>query len=836
MIRQATHFNLSLFKVFVIKTAMNLKSFQSKLTIALMSVVLITVGAALTLARVYFERSLERSISENFTHSARYFSLIHDHGVDEIKQKSLALSHSVRLIAALDAKRTKSLYSLVEDEFHLREGGSKTQRSVIIIDENGNALIPENRTLAHAKRLEKAFQSMPQDTLQSLTYLNIESPNGVELREYVLTRIIDPVDEYEVGGLIIGFPTEKIEKTGLFFDSRLYHFDTTSRVSLEKAITRALAKGNKFLETIIESVPYRVSLRAISDTTGNPAYLVSFYSLANAKTRRTKLTLVFLISGTGLLLFGFLMSRSMAKNLSDPITALVYGAQKITQGNLGHQLLVQRNDEIGTLTKTFNLMSVELQKNRESLLDYSKNLELKVEQRTTELRQAHETIQAMIDSVGQGFLTCDKQGQILPTFSKACITLLGDDPSLSSFPSIFGAEQEQEELRSWLEMVFDEPLPFEDIVALGPQVLPKVEDKFVTLEYHAQRDEHGTINGLVIVATDKTDARKAREEAEQERAYTRSILSIANSKAQVIEFINYTRSRLTNFANTLSANNLNRDMTHFELHTIKGGAATYGLRELATLTHELESTNTLEDLPEYIQKARQSIEQFVSRYEAILGKWVSDGEQRIELKVPELIAFREELQDPYLKKYFSEHFIAQRAEDIFMPFDTMLQSLAKELDKELNTLIVLGGDTKIDPTNITKILATFPHLLRNAVDHGIETPNERQRANKPRAGTIRIEVDSNGSSLKISVNDDGKGISAETIRAKLDDTLELNDEEVIQLVFDAGLSTQNTVNEISGRGIGMSAIKDAVDESHGNIRISSREGLGCTTVIEIPIR
>lgn len=170
----------------------------------------------------------------------------------------------------------------------------------------------------------------------------------------------------------------------------------------------------------------------------------------------------------------------------------------------------------------------------------------------------------------------------------------------------------------------------------------------------------------------------------------------------------------------------------------------------------------------------------------------------------------------------------------------MVRDLTQELGKEVE-LIVEGTETELDKTVIEKLQDPLIHLLRNAIDHGIEPPNERVSAGKSERGTIRISASHSGPKVVISVADDGRGLNLDAIlrRAKDQGLVEnhqhLSDREIYQLIFAPGFSTAHQITSISGRGVGMDVVRRAIEGLRGTIDVSSTSNCGTTFTISLPL-
>jgi two-component system chemotaxis sensor kinase CheA len=176
----------------------------------------------------------------------------------------------------------------------------------------------------------------------------------------------------------------------------------------------------------------------------------------------------------------------------------------------------------------------------------------------------------------------------------------------------------------------------------------------------------------------------------------------------------------------------------------------------------------------------------------------------------------------------------------FNSYRRLVRDLCGELGKQV-TLVTEGAETELDKTVIDRLGDPLVHLIRNCVDHGIESPEDRIAAGKPAQGTVRLSADHSGANVLLRISDDGRGLDRDALRRRavanglLAADAEIADRELYNLIFLPGFSTAREVTSVSGRGVGMDVVKRSVDELRGNIEVSSLPGQGTQFTIRLPL-
>jgi two-component system chemotaxis sensor kinase CheA len=178
--------------------------------------------------------------------------------------------------------------------------------------------------------------------------------------------------------------------------------------------------------------------------------------------------------------------------------------------------------------------------------------------------------------------------------------------------------------------------------------------------------------------------------------------------------------------------------------------------------------------------------------------------------------------------------------DTFSSFHRLVRDLSRELGKEIH-LTTSGGDTELDKNVIGLLRDPLMHIVRNAVDHGIEQPDERRANDKPVRGEIHIEAEPAGADVLIRVTDDGRGLDSERIHARaverglIPPGAHPSRQELYGLIFQPGFSTTTTATDVSGRGVGMDVVKKNVENLSGGVEIDSEVSVGTTVTLRIPL-
>ena len=224
------------------------------------------------------------------------------------------------------------------------------------------------------------------------------------------------------------------------------------------------------------------------------------------------------------------------------------------------------------------------------------------------------------------------------------------------------------------------------------------------------------------------------------------------------------------------------------------------------------------------------------RADILAGRNDSDTLHALDQAVSQLDLLVSDLQNSVMKTRM------QPIGRLFQKYPRIARDLARQLGKDVE-LALIGEETEVDKTMIEDLADPLVHLVRNAVDHGVESPAERLAAGKPAKSIVRLEARQEGDHIVLIIADDGRGMSPERIRAKAvekgiikeEDANTLDDRQSLNLIFLPGFSTMSTASAVSGRGVGMDVVKTNIQKLNGSVEIRSEPGKGSVFIISLPL-
>ncbi len=462
------------------------------------------------------------------------------------------------------------------------------------------------------------------------------------------------------------------------------------------------------------------------------------------------------------------------------------------------------------------------------LEQYSQTLEGEVAARTRE-------IQVILDNVTFGFLLIDSEMKVLSGFTESCATLLGREVKEGQcITDLLGCDEKQGAILGMgVDQIFDDFMPEELTLAqLASRFTPG--ESILNLEARCVRGADGAVSALLCTLSDI----RALEAAKQASNTAEILTGILAQKDAFINFIQETKAHIESAKSAVAEGR--STFVARAAHTVKGNAASYGLNDVASAVHEIEEKDSIshEDLCEI----EDTIVEFLNEHQKVLDVNYHEAvEEQFALsqkQVRELELLLEQVENPAIAAWMTQ--LRQKSAGVIVgPVHAYIRKLSERLEKTVDFTFD-GDDVYVDSQQMGSVLSNLTHVLRNAVDHGLEQPAER--GEKPDTCSLALCVTAADVGWTISVSDDGRGIDVWTLGNKAiqsgvitqQDFDEMSHEERLRLVFRDKLSSNEVANDLSGRGVGMSAVLGAVEEHGGHVQISSTPGKGTTFTIFVP--
>lgn len=465
-------------------------------------------------------------------------------------------------------------------------------------------------------------------------------------------------------------------------------------------------------------------------------------------------------------------------------------------------------------------------------------LEKKVEERTQQLRERNREMQVVLDSIEQGIVTVDAEGKLMPEHSSAIVSFFGEFEPGETFADFLSRNCVA--TAEWFSMnweaIGDGFLPLE----LAVDQLPKesrIDGSSYAFQYRPKLDANGELESLLIVVSDMT-SEVARQHSESLQRELLTMLERAMKDQAGFAAFYSESTALLEKVEKASHESVTLEEKR-ALHTMKGNAAAFGLGSISAACHALEET-----------WANNSPEEAKTSFTALKDRWLELGQtaQRLlgdsdsdTIKVP---APQLEAMLDLATEEGQEELAVLIAELLLEPTSPALERLesqalqiAERLERSpLQTSVDCHG-VRVQRAAFQPLWSALVHVIRNAIDHGIESPEERMEASKAAEGSLSIRTCFEGDLMVVSVEDDGRGIDWSRVRDKAKEC-ELpheSREDLINALFASEFTTRDRVSELSGRGVGLAAVAEAVENLHGTISVTSTPGEGTRMEFRIPL-
>ena len=494
--------------------------------------------------------------------------------------------------------------------------------------------------------------------------------------------------------------------------------------------------------------------------------------------------------------------------------------------------------------------------------EQNRTLEHKVEERTKELREKSNDIQNMLQNMQQGICTILDDNSIHQEYSIFLEEILetkriaGENViQLFLENSNLGADAINQ-----IEVAL-QSLPGSDLLMYEcnshlflKEVTKTLDDgrqKILELDWTPIVNDMDEIEKMMLTVRDVTQLRDLQAEAQKQKEELEivgQILSISKKKFQ--DFVNTSQQFLDE--NEKIINSSEKPSIHIletlfrNIHTIKGNARTYGFSNLTDVIHlventydQLRRTKKLEWNKEALLTELQNAEKSISQYASIFQSKISDHSNEdgvfIDYKLLDMI--KQIVEKAKKVKLQADTQLIDRIENTIQaigtePLDSILEGiikaipqLAQDLGKAVPKLQIRDNNIRFNSEILPVLKDVFMHIFRNSMDHGLEVAKERVEQGKPEEGTFSLELSKKDAKVFFEFKDDGRGLALDRLYQKavesgsFENKKSVSDVEIAELIFQSGLSTTESVTDISGRGVGMDAVRRFLENNGGGIKV-----------------
>lgn|GEM_PF-1109886 len=466
-----------------------------------------------------------------------------------------------------------------------------------------------------------------------------------------------------------------------------------------------------------------------------------------------------------------------------------------------------------------------IRRNLREVQDLNANLENLVKVRTEALAQRERSLRLVLDSTGDGILGVRADGTLTGETSAAAQNWFGPATSGKSVAAYLFPHSEERQLhfRAAFDQLLEDILPWELCVEQMPRRVER-GDQVLELEYKIVSGDEGG-SRILVIARDVTARVRSEKTEENAREQQGLIAKLLQDKLGFSSFVKDCEELIQTLTDSKDISASRRD-----LHTLKGNVAIYGLASVASLCHHIEdkleeqqsppSAADIADLASLFRGKLSSIEAFLDN----VGRDVLQVEGIEHNALVDSLLQRRDYQEILkLVEVWSWYKTSERLVRLRAQADYVAKRLQKDIDVSIQ-----HNDLRLPPGYLEKVWLTLVHVVRNAVDHGVEPAGVRAEAGKPERATIRLTTYQTEQSFVLEIADDGPGINREALlqAAAARGVAVPSNASLVDLVFTEGLSSREQVSEISGRGVGMSAVLAACVAEDGQVEITSEPGKG----------
>lgn len=449
-------------------------------------------------------------------------------------------------------------------------------------------------------------------------------------------------------------------------------------------------------------------------------------------------------------------------------------------------------------------------------------------------------LRLVLDHVGQGLVTMNRDGTMSAERSRILTEWLGDAPAgqhLWDYLGIHDGHVGAQFKLGW-EAILEDILPVELLLHQLPDRMT-TRERDLHIEYTPifNPNQTGAIHKLLVVISDHT-AQLEREKSEADKQELMTIFDrVMGNREGFSDFIQESKQLVGSLTQTLAP----LPVVKRQIHTLKGNCSLHGLGALTNLCNDIE-THMSERGGGLSALDKMRLQEHWHRLSEKTDRFLDTGKsRRVELEESEIVEFRQRVTGGLARPIIVRTVTGWTLQPTRVKLDyfaAQARDLSRRLGKASLEVHLQSNNLRLPPVRWASFWASFTHMVRNAVDHGLETTAQRLKSGKSASALLTMRTFIHEQSFVIEIADDGPGIDWAAVRTKagaLGMTIE-NDDDLHEALFADKMSTRDEVTEFSGRGVGLGAVREACRQLQGELKISTIWGQGTTFQFLFPIQ
>jgi two-component system chemotaxis sensor kinase CheA len=539
----------------------------------------------------------------------------------------------------------------------------------------------------------------------------------------------------------------------------------------------------------------------------------------------------------GVVFASLLLGWTVARKLTRSVRVLSSAAERVHQ-NHDFSIRAERTsaDELGLLTDAFNGMLAGIQARDRELDAHRQNLEALVEARTRQLSERNEEMRLVLDSVDQGLAMIDRDGKLLGESSRAFARAFGKPKAGTPFYEALARDDAKTSypLEAGYEQVMAEVLPFDVAIAQLPSSIMHEGHQYAlsfTPVMHT-----GRLRGTLLVTRDITQELVARRIELEQRERARIFERVMHDAVGFQEFVEEGQRLMDAIARAGDGDRAERMR---DLHTLKGAAGVFDVASVSEAAHALEQAEAQSE-HELAAAAWAKLSACWQAFLSLVAPALdSQASNRLEISMAELGAIAHSVRENAPQAVLLEAILRLTHEPVAQRFARIaeqVQRVARRLGKPEPEVIVEAADVRLPRETYREFWSSLAHVVRNIVDHALESEQERSARGKPATHRVELVARANAARLTIEIADDGRGIDWVLLAERASQRgLPANTRaDLIEALFADGVTTAGGLGLMSGRGVGLSAVRQACAALSGTIQVESEPGRGARWQFRFP--